>query len=699
MKQISRYSLMLPMVLFIAASVADTRLYAETAQRFALSYIRECFIFVALLLSLPLVYKQKWTSDRNVLRGLRSMFFLVLFTYLLYLYSRNRLGNFLADIHKNEVLHQTANYIFIVSWAFFASVYALIILGTLRNFIFIKRRKFTSSQFSWLMVLIILYAGLKAMPVNAVNRIVPFNIPDLTGISNVFFQIFLFVIINVMVLNAFRVSWINYLNKKQKLLCFWSGLLLLPLQYHFAVMFTSVNPVISYSLVLGSFIELVVIFLTVYQSIAFLALLAHLPTARLYDRKMRQISSLHHLTREISGEFELEKLVVTIVNLAAEVTEADFCWLELADQKGKSLSLVSAKNLTKSERLSRLASFDESLSQYMMKQRMPYLDNQVTKNGPAKDLFQWKADLHSLLAVPLLVSEKVIGFLYAGKKEEFGFEQDDADMLQAFSQQAVIAVENTRLVEESIVKERLEQELKIAHEAQMKLLPKDMPRTSDLELDAVCITANEVGGDYYDFFELAPDKLGIVIGDVSGKGPSAAFYMAEVKGVMEALAKQEHDPQKLLISANSTLYQNLDPGTFVSLVYGIMDTKRQVFTFCRAGHCPLLYCNPTGNQCRSLEPKGMGLGLDGGRAFDQLLEQTSVPVKKGCCLLLYTDGVIESRSRRFEEFGEKRLEKAFADVRHLSAGEIKNKLIYDIFNFIDGANATDDLTFIVIKGV
>ncbi|MBN1996979.1 SpoIIE family protein phosphatase [candidate division KSB1 bacterium] len=696
MKSISKFSLMLPMVLFIAASVADTHLYDEEAHRFALSYIRESFIFIALLMSLPLVYKQKWTSDRNVLRGLRSLFFLILFTYLLYLYSRNRLGEFIANIQKSEIVQQTANYIFILSWAFFASVYALIILGTLRNFIFIKRRKRTFSQFGWLMVLIILYAGLRATPINLSLQV---EIPFISSVSGTTFQVLRFITINFMVINSFRVSWINFLNKKQKILCFWCGLLLLPLQYHFAFMFSRVNPVLPYSLVLGSFIELVVIFLTVYLSIAFLALLAHLPTARLYDRKMRQISSLHHLTREISGEFEMEKLVVTIVNLAAEVTEADFCWLELADSRDGSLELVSAKNLLKSERLSRLASFDESLSQWMIRQRTPYLDNQVTKTGPAKDLFLWKSDLFSLLAVPLLVSENVIGFLYAGRKEEFGFEQDDADMLQAFSQQAVIAVENTRLVKESLIKERLEQELKIAHEAQMKLLPKEMPKISDIELDAVCITANEVGGDYYDFFELAVDRLGIVIGDVSGKGPSAAFYMAEVKGVMEALAKEEHDPKKLLKSANLTLYQNLDRGTFVSLIYGVMDIKQQVFSFCRAGHCPILYCSTADANCQSLEPKGMGIGLDGGPAFDQLLEQTSVPIKKDCCLLLYTDGVIEARNRQFEEFGEQRLVKAFRKVKNLSAREIKKKLIYDIFTFIDGANATDDLTFIVIKGV
>jgi len=272
-------------------------------------------------------------------------------------------------------------------------------------------------------------------------------------------------------------------------------------------------------------------------------------------------------------------------------------------------------------------------------------------------------------------------------------------MLRAFSDQAAIAVENARLVQESIVKERLEQELRIAHEAQMKLLPKKMPILEGLEIDAVCITANEVGGDYYDFFELGDGKIGIVIGDVSGKGPSAAFYVAEVKGIMEALAKEVRSPKAMLVSANETLYKNFDRNTFISLIYGIIDAKDRCFTFCRAGHCPLYYLGQDFKEPQMLEPKGIGVGLDAGKIFEKTLEPMKVTLNDEDALLLFTDGVTEARNPNGEEFGEERLAKAFLQVKNENSTEIKKTLIHHIYTFFDGQNAYDDLTFIIIKAL
>ncbi len=695
MKEISKLALLLPLALFIGAVVVDMNIIAGAMKAGASLYLREIFIIIALILSVPLVYLQRWASDRNVLRGLRSLFFLIIFTYLLLLFSQGRLGMILKSIGNITALYDNLSYyVLILSWAFFMTVFTLIILGTLRNLVFIKRKQSTARNFNWFLSLLLLYPLINFVR-DYSYRI--FHIgPETFKIIN---YIVLFLLIYLMVLNSFRVSWINYLNKKQKLACFWGGILLLPVQIHFSAKFHAINPISLYSPVLGTFVEYGIAFLTVYIIIAFLALIAHLPTAQIYDRKMNQISSLHHLSRAVSSEFDFEKLVVTIVKLAVQVTEADFSWLELVDPETEKIKIASFFNLRASEQNRVDPGQEDSLRNWMSSHGNTFLSNQVQKSQVSNPLRNWKRDLNSLLAVSLRTGEKDIGYLYVGKRVEFGFEQDDTDMLRAFCQQAVIAVENARLVKSSIIKERLEQELKVAHDAQMKLLPKEMPQLKGFEIDAVCLTANEVGGDYFDFFRLSKDKVGVVIGDVSGKGASAAFYMAEIKGIMGALARGNRSPKQILISANKTLYENLDRQTFITVVCGILDARDKSFTFCRAGHCPVYLAEDNASECKVLEPSGIGLGLDGGSIFEKSVKEVKLKFKPGNACLLFTDGVIEARNSDGDEFGEEKLQKAFANSKDLHPREIKKTLVNEINTFVGGYKPHDDLSFVVIKAV
>jgi serine phosphatase RsbU (regulator of sigma subunit) len=693
MKYLGQISLLLPLAFFVAAAVQFMGLSEGDAARSSL-LLRDGFIIISLILSLPLIYKQKWASDRNVLRGLRHLFFLVLITSAILFLSGDRLAA-LQEQFLNDSIYQVnlGDNVFIISWAFFALVFILISLGTLRNLIYIKRKKSTAAIFTWLMIFLLLYALI------SVPEYYPHSIFHEFERYDLFNKIILFILINFAVLNSFRVGWINYLNKKQKIACFWGGLILVPTQIFFFDQFRSINPIVSFSPLLERFVEMGMLFLALYLTVSFLALLSHLPTAKLYDRKMQQIQSLQDLSRALSSEFDWTKLVRTIVKLASEVTESDYAWLELYGSKNGKLALISSKQLMELERKSWSASAVHSLIDWLQRTKENMISNQVSKSDLAKNIQSWKKDIGSLIVVPMVSSDKVVGFLYVGKRVEFGFEHDDAETLRAFSDQAAVAVENARLVEESIIKERLEQELKIAHEAQMKLLPKEMPKLEGFELDAVCVTANEVGGDYYDFFQLSEDKLGIVIGDVSGKGPSAAFYMAEVKGIMEALAKETLSPKEMLIAANEILYKNFDRKTFISLIYGILDAKSKTFVFCRAGHCPIFFCQQNVEECQRLEPQGLGVGLDPGGLFEKTMQQDKIKLKKSDTILLYTDGVIEARNRAGEEFGEKRLASALLAVKDRESIDIKKELVHNIYTFFDGQNAYDDLTFIIIKAV
>src|SRR6202011_2297487 len=137
-------------------------------------------------------------------------------------------------------------------------------------------------------------------------------------------------------------------------------------------------------------------------------------------------------------------------------------------------------------------------------------------------------------------------------------------------------------------KRRLEEELRIAHEIQMSLLPQGPLLMAGLSVTALCVPAREVGGDYYDFLPLDEHRVGVLIADVSGKGTSAALYMAELKGLMLSLTKIHTSPRELLISANRIIAEHLDARSFISMTYAVVDVRARTMTYARAGHTPLI---------------------------------------------------------------------------------------------------------------
>ncbi len=675
---LSTLSLLLPLALFLGAVFLRSSGALETSRIYILT---EVFISGVILLSIPLIYYQKWSSDRNVLRGLRQLFFLVFLTYFLFLLFKQINGAFGIRLTHSS-------YFSLVAWSAYSLIFVLISIGILRNLIFIKRKRSTLRNFSALLFFLVFYALLGLLN----QRL---DIPKEVVDSIHYFV--LFVLLILMVINSLRVSWINYLNKRQKIVLFWIGLLLLPFMIHLTVSYFQSSPIFSFSVVLHRFVNYCILMLTIYMSFAVIGLLAHLPTAQLFDRKIRQIESMHNLSRAISTEFDLNKLVVLIVKLVSDVTESDFVWLELYDDKNKKLKLVSSRNLKEREKKNREIFYHKQLIAFLADKSDPLLVNQVSKDTNAKSLLAWKRDIGSVLIVPLHGGEKTIGFLYAAKRQEFAFEQDDISMLRAFGEQVTIALENARLIKASIEKERLQQELRIAHYAQMKLLPKAMPDLQGVNIDAICRTANEVGGDYYDFLRLNDHLLGVVIGDVSGKGTSAAFYMAEVKGIINALAKTQASPAKILSEVNRTLYPNIERNQFISMVYGVLDARKKTFTFARAGHCPLLLAKSGSDDLVILEPSGMCLGLDGGEIFEKIIEEKKIQLDPNDTILLYTDGAIEERNKNNEEFGEERLYRAFCQYKSQSVSEIKLNLLNYIYKFVEDEKSFDDLTFVLIQ--
>lgn len=245
--------------------------------------------------------------------------------------------------------------------------------------------------------------------------------------------------------------------------------------------------------------------------------------------------------------------------------------------------------------------------------------------------------------------------------------------------------------------ERMEHELHLARRVQIELHPDRAPLMEPLDIASVCVPAFEAGGDYYDFFRLGERKLGIAIGDVSGKGLPAAIYMTLVKGVMKSHALPGVSPRTVLERANRMIYENFRRGWFISMIYAVVDLDAGTISYARAGHNPpLFFCG--GELLPSVPVGGMALGLAGDTIFSGSIEEVSLPIRAGDTLLLYTDGFTEAMSRDREELGDDRfLEMARHNLRHRSASAMVEGLWDDLKEFTGSAPQHDDMTLLAVR--
>ncbi len=267
----------------------------------------------------------------------------------------------------------------------------------------------------------------------------------------------------------------------------------------------------------------------------------------------------------------------------------------------------------------------------------------------------------------------------------------------------VMTGEITRLLSDVAQKERLEQEFATARDIQMKLLPRGPLTVPGLTVSAYCEPAREVGGDYYDVFPVSDKVVGFLIADVSGKGVGAGLYMAQLKGLVLSLARLHRSPRDLLVAVNRVLVNHLDGRSFITMSYLVVDLERQVMTYARAGHCPLLVVpatrGGTAPPVKVLAPDGLvvGLSLDDGTLFESLLEEVTLPLTANDLFVLYTDGMSEMMNPEQDCFGETRLGELAGLYRDMPLDRLADRLVGDVRAFGAGAGQHDDMTMLLLR--
>jgi serine phosphatase RsbU (regulator of sigma subunit) len=255
------------------------------------------------------------------------------------------------------------------------------------------------------------------------------------------------------------------------------------------------------------------------------------------------------------------------------------------------------------------------------------------------------------------------------------------------------------LLREQREKERLEEELRIARAIQMSLLPQTSVAVPGVRIAALCLPANEVGGDYYDLLPLSDARMAVVVADVSGKGTSAALYMAELKGLILSLSRIYDSPARVLSEANRILSGTLDSRSFITMTYAVLDSTARSMRYARAGHSPIIHFVAASAGTRVLSPAGLGLGMDAGPQFDALLEEAEVALVSGDVFLFFTDGLSEAMNDRAEMFGEARLREVIEGAQAAGADEteLKERILAEVRGFAGGVAQHDDMTLVLLK--
>ena len=319
-------------------------------------------------------------------------------------------------------------------------------------------------------------------------------------------------------------------------------------------------------------------------------------------------------------------------------------------------------------------------------------DELSLRTGKDKTLEKLR-ELKAFLIIPLIHRDTLSGILIFGEKiTRTSFTTEDMTILSVLSNQAAIALENARLTQEMLTKQRIEEELDLAREIQNNLLPSLYPVNSIFELIGYNLPSKEVGGDYYDFISLNDKLVGVVIGDIAGKGIPAALLMSNLQAAFRICASSAGNTREVMQQVNIHITQTTAPEKFATLFYGVLNTQTLTMEYTNGGHnYPILWRH---NGTYQLLSEG---GIIIGVIEDAIYQSKTVKFESGDSLVFYTDGITEALSPDEEQYGEMRLIDSIKNSAHMSAQNILDTILENVIEFTHGYLQSDDLTLVVLK--
>lgn len=388
----------------------------------------------------------------------------------------------------------------------------------------------------------------------------------------------------------------------------------------------------------------------------------------------------------------LNETLEQIVSLVFEAVPADRCLVMMRDEGSEDLRVAVARLRDRVGEVGEIRVSRNVLDEVVIRGKSVLTSDAQHDPRFASGTMVLQG-VRSVLAVPLGVSEKVFGIIYADSPIAEGrFTEDHLKVLHTLASVAAIRVENARLLEARLTRERLERELALASEIQQRFQPTAPPHVRGYELQGISFPCYEIGGDYYDFIEREDGRLVIALGDVSGKGTAAALLMSSLHAAIHAQSAS-HDSLVATISAvNRYLADNIPANRFVTLFYAELDPESGALSFLNAGHNPPLIVHSAGT-VEQLASGGLPLGIKP----DAEYREGRTQLQYGDVLVIYSDGVTEAVSPTGEEFGTTRLYEVVSRNIEASAAGIRDRIESSLTKFAQGTSAADDITLVIVK--
>ncbi|MCA1633433.1 MAG: SpoIIE family protein phosphatase [Acidobacteria bacterium] len=388
----------------------------------------------------------------------------------------------------------------------------------------------------------------------------------------------------------------------------------------------------------------------------------------------------------------LDETLRQIARLVFEAVPAERCLIMLREGNEKELRVRVAEMRTHQGEVGEVR-VSRTIIEEVVGQGRSVLTSDAQHDPRFKSSTVTFQGIRSVLAVPLGVGASLFGMIYADSPlTESRFSEDHLKVLTTLGSVAAIRVENARLLEEHLEQESYARELQLAREIQQRFQPTSPPIVPGFELQGISFPSYEIGGDYYDFIPCSDGRLVVALGDVSGKGTSAALLMSSLHAAVHAQVTSCRPLTETISAVNRYLADNTPANRFVTLFYAELDPLTGSISFINAGHNPPLIARSGG----TMEQLGAG-GLPLGIMRDAAYREGRTQLQVGDVLVAYSDGVTETQNPTGEEFGTFRLEQAITQNLDRSAAGIRDKIEAALSTFAQGTPAVDDITLLIVK--
>jgi phosphoserine phosphatase RsbU/P len=408
---------------------------------------------------------------------------------------------------------------------------------------------------------------------------------------------------------------------------------------------------------------------------------------------VEELSVLNEIATAITSTQSIDKIVDLIVRKCVKHIKVEQGVVMLLDEKDTQNPFHTM--IRKQDSSSNLLPFrlDTQLSGWMLMNKAPLLINDFQSDKRFSTVKDVEFPIKSLLSVPMQMKGKMIGLVTVFNKHgEGGFTINDQRLLGIIAAQSAHVVENARLYQNEQALLKLQEEMRLAYEIQVDLLPKAQPKVPGYSIAGKSIPAKEVGGDYYDFIDLTNNRLTFCLGDITGKGMPAAILMANLQASLRGQAISGKPVRECVEFTNDLLYYNTAPNKFATLFYGVLNKENDEIIYCNAGHNnPILISE--NDEINRPDIGGLIVGITPSIKYDE----AKIKLKKNDMLVIFSDGITEAMNKDEEEFEEERLFKLIKSNKDKKAEELIELIFKEVNNFAKGQPQSDDMTMVILK--